>query len=165
MIKMTTEICVDVPIDIAWRHMSRVDEVHLWAHVLQDSYAKTEQTRGKGTERACVLANGKTITETFTHWEEGKAFTYAVTEGGPAILKYAQNTWTLEGEEGGKTMIRSHVEMACNWGVVGKVLEPLIMWGIKRDMPNIAASLKYFVETGKAFDGDVKTLPRAPSFC
>lgn len=165
MITMTTDICVDVPVETAWRQMARIDEVHLWAQVLVDSYCTSEQTRGLGAERACTLRNGMMVTERFTHWEEGKAFTYEIVDGGPAIMKTAKNEWTLTPKGENKTLIRTHATLQCKGGRLARLIEPLVLWGFKRDMPNIAASLKYFVETGKAYDGPAKELPRAPSFC
>lgn len=164
MIHMKTDICVDVPIDIAWRHMSRIDEIDLWVDMIKDSYCTSEHNRGLGAERVCLLENNMKVTERFTHWDEGKAFTYEAVGSGLPGMKWAQNEWTFEAR-GNKTMIRSRASLVCKWGLFGRIFEPIVLWGFKRDMPNIAASLKYFIENGKAYEGKSTTLPRAPNFC
>lgn len=164
MITMKTEICVDVAIETAWENMARIDEVDLWVGMIDESYCASDQNRGLNAVRICRLTNGMIITEQFTHWEEGRAFTYETVGNCMPAVRWARNEWTLEAV-GTKTMIRSRASLVCKWGLLGRLLEPLVLWGFKRDMPDIAASLKYFVEHGRAFEGEVKTLPRAPSVC
>ncbi|MBL4787986.1 MAG: SRPBCC family protein [Kordiimonadaceae bacterium] len=164
MIKFETIICVDVPIAQAWHEMARIDEVHLWVDALKSSRCSTPHNRGLGAVRVCELRNGVEVSEEFTHWDEGKAFTYRATGKGMPGMKWAENRWTFEAK-GEQTLIRSNATLAMRWGMVGRLIEPLIWLMIKRDMPNIGASLKYFVENGNAFDGKTKSLPRAPSFC
>lgn len=164
MIKLVTDICVDVPMATAWQQMAKIDEVHLWAD-LSDSYCTSDKNRGVGAERACVLPNGTIINELFTEWDDGKSFTYKVSDGLPGIMKSAQNHWTLTPEGEGMTLIRSEVTLEIKGGVFGRLMEPVISWGIKRQLATMPATLKYFVENGHGYEGSPKDLPKAPSFC
>ena len=164
MFTLETSICVDVLIDVAWREMARIDDVDLWVDQIADSFCKTVDNRGLGAERVCVMTNGIEVTEKFIHWDEGKAFTYKVYGKGFPGMKSAQNAWTFE-DMGDKTMIRSVATVELKWALLGKLIEPFIHMMFKRDMPRIAASLKYFVENGVPYEGNNADLPKAASFC
>ena len=161
---MQNSVCVEVPKDVAWQAMSRIDEVNLWVEMIARSYCISGHNRGLDTVRECVLTNNDTVQEKFTHWDEGNAFTYELT--GPAIrgIKWAQNAWSLEAA-GGKTLIRSVATIELKWGLLGQALGPFAWFIFSRDMANTMASLKYFVENGRPFEGRSSTLPRVSAVC
>lgn len=80
--------------------------------------AKEKLSRGVGTERACDLRGGITITERWVAWEEGRSFTY---EGaGIPLVARARNRWSVRPESGDRALLTSHSEVVLKGGVAGR---------------------------------------------
>jgi hypothetical protein len=95
-------------------------------------------------------------------WEEGRSFTY---EGvGAPILKRAQNTWSVEPKVD-QTLVTSVAEAELKGGVLGLMLEPLIKPLFMKMGARSLASLKYFVEYGRPYEGPSRELALGPVRC
>ncbi|MCF6343837.1 MAG: hypothetical protein L3J15_04055 [Devosiaceae bacterium] len=141
--------------------MSKIDNVDLWVPSIQQSYCEGNKTQGVDTIRICKLEKFD-IREKFVEWEEGKSFKYVAT--GAPLIKSASNHWSIK-PVGNETLIVSYSEIIMKGGIFGRLLEPLIFLATKVAFPNALAPLKYYIETGKPYAGNVKDLPKAIAFC
>jgi len=164
MITIETRLCVDVPREQAWHQLARIEDVDQWAESITVSYCDAPVTRGYGAERVCKLKNNKAVREKFTRWEEGRGYSYELVSSDLPLVKNAKNDWSLKGY-GDKTLIISLATLELKGGVMGRLFEPLFALIVKRQMPNVAASLKYFIEKGHGYAGSPSKLPRALGLC
>lgn len=161
MLILKSSVCVDASAQIVWEYLARVENVTHWVPAINKAWCEDNQTRGEGTVRHCQLEKFN-VRETFVEWDEGKGFKYIAT--GAPMIKSASNRWNLE-EVNGQTLVTSHAEIVVKGGAFGRLLEPMIFLATKYALPNALAPLKYYIETGKAFEGNAKDLPLAPAFC
>jgi carbon monoxide dehydrogenase subunit G len=162
MMKVSGSVCVDAPASQVWAALSELESIHLWSESIRRSYCVGERTRGVDAVRVCELGGNVTVKETFVAWEEGTSFTY--TGEGIPLMKRASNRWSVE-ERGAQSLVTSSAELEVRGGVVGRLLEPVLLVISKQMGRKSLAALKYFVENGKPYEGNEKRRLPAPSGC
>lgn len=120
------------------------------------------KTGGAGTIRTCHLKGNISIREKWIDWDEGHSYTY-MTHGAP-FVKSARNTWSVKSKKG-KTLLTTESAVELKGGVVGKLLEPLMLIISKRMGANSLAAIKYLIENGKPPTKKHSKLPRVPISC
>jgi carbon monoxide dehydrogenase subunit G len=159
MFTMTRSVCIDAPTSAVWAVLSDLDAIHVWVDSIRHSHCPAGD-RGVGAVRLCELKQG-TIRETIVEWDEGRSFKYRG-EGAP-MMKRATNRWCVE-PRGAQTLVTSTAEVVLKGGVLGLLLEPLVMRMADRMGARSLASLKYLVEHGQPYAGKAQ-LAAAPVTC
>ena len=119
-------------------------------------------SRGVGAERTCDLRGGITIRERWLAWDEGRSFTY---EGvGIPLLASARNEWGVQ-PEGDLALLTSRAEVVLRGGPLGRLLEPVVAYQLKRVGPRTLAAFKYLVEHGEPPKVRHAKLPRVATAC
>ncbi len=162
MLRMKGTACIDATPEATWNVLADIENIQLWSETVLSSACTGSQRAGVGAERTCQIGKKVTITERWVAWQEGESYTY---EGfNLPLVKSAKNTWSVK-EENGKTLLTTESEVVLKGGVLGKLLEPLMKWVSRKMGSNALASLKYYVENGKPFEGKHSLLPRAAISC
>ena len=160
MIKMAISVCIDAPLEATWAVLSDLERIPLWVPAIRRAHCPATN-RGEGAVRVCEL-NGAKIRETFFAWSEGSSFSYRG-EGAP-MMKSAVNTWSVE-RHGKQCLVTSQAEAELKGGAIGRLLEPLARRVFRRMGARSLATLKYLVEHGTPYQGNVRELGPAPAGC
>ena len=162
MHEMIATACIEAPHDEVWKHLARLDQVHLWTDVIHHSYMTTACATGVGAERACELPRGKGLRERVVAWDEGRSFTYESSDA--PMMALARNTWTVEAI-GARTLVTSRAELCFRGGLAGYVLGWLLVPLLRRLLPNPLAKFKFWVENGRPYEGRTSSLPVPAPVC
>ena len=124
MLKMKSYACIEASPEKTWSVLADLENLSQWSEPVLSSKYLGELKRGVGAQRVCKLSNNITITEKWTDWEEGVAYTY---EGfNLPLVKSAKNTWSVK-EENGKTLLSTEAEVVLKGGILGRLLEPIML--------------------------------------
>jgi len=163
MIKMLGSVCIDAPAAAVWERLAKLEDIKLWAEPIRRASCEGGLSRGVGAKRRCELAGNIVIEERWTAWDEGRSFRY---EGfGIPLVKRASNMWTVSPHSDQQTLLTSEAEIELKGGWLGKLLDPLMEFAMRRMFPNSLAAFKYLVENGRPYEGKHSTLPRASAAC
>src|SRR5262249_37863940 len=103
-----------------------------------------------------------TIREHWVAWDEGRSFAY---EGsGISLMQRAVNRWMVV-SHGEQFLLISEAELQIKGGVLGRILEPILVLLMRRMASNTLARFKYLVEYGHPYAGKVSDLSLASSNC
>ena len=156
MLKITSSVWIDSSIQETWSYLSDLEILHDWSEVILKSECIGIIKRGIDAERVCNLKNNITINEKIIEWEEGKTFTY-VSYNVP-LVKCAKNKWSVN-KLNGKTLVTSESEIIMRGGILGRILEPLMLLMSKKMCFDSLAAFKYLVENNKPYNGKHSKLP------
>ena len=160
--KLKMAACIDAPKEKVWQVLSDIAHINLWVEPIQSAYCEGDVTRGVGALRVCHLHGDMVVRERFVQWEENNAFTY---EAEPTkLFKWAKNKWSIK-TESGKTLVTTESEVILGFGILGKLLEPLMYLMSKKMGKDSLAALQYLVETGQPYEGKFSKLPRVSASC
>ena len=162
MIKTQISVCIEATPEKVWAALARLEDIQLWSGAVLSAHCPAGKESGVGAERVCLLKGDIQLTEKWTHWEDGRMFAY---EGyGLPMVKVATNKWEIIHDKG-MTVIRSEATVTLKGGIFGRMLEPVFSLMIRRMAPRAFAALKYFIENGKPFRGNPRSLPLAAAIC
>lgn len=162
MLKLVTSVCIEVPIEVVWAQLAKLEDVQLWSEHVVRARCIGEITQGVGAERICDLVGNRSIRERWVAWDEGRSFEY---EGfGIPLLQSAGNRWSVAAY-GDRTVLTSEAKVVFKGGMLGRVLEPILGPLMRRVAPDTLAAFKYLVEHGQPYRGKASELPKAASIC
>ena len=162
MFTISGSVCIDAAASKVSQVLSDLESIHVWVESIKRSYCVSSRTRGVDAVRVCHVEGNFTVRETIVDWVEGESFAY-VGAGAP-LMKHAVNQWRVE-ERGSQTLVTTSAQVELNWGVFGRLLEPLIAAVAKRMGSRSLAGLKYLVENGRPYPGNARKLLPLPSAC
>ena len=162
MIRLVTTACIEAPPEVVWAHLSKLDALHLWTDAVHHSYLSGSCSSGVGAERVCDLGHRREMHERVTAWTEGQSFTYESADA--PMMKRARNTWSIQ-PDGRGTRVVSEAEVELRGGIFGRLLELLFRPLLGLFLPNPLAKFKYWVETGRPFQGKASRLPVPVAVC
>lgn len=163
MFEVESSVCIEASVGRVWAALSTLEDIHLWVRAIQRSYMSSAERRGLGVVRVCKVGGGVEVHETIIDWREGESFTYR--GRGAPMMKRAENRWSVKAHGAGQTLVTSTAVVELKGGVVGRALEPLARLMVNRVGPSTLASLKYFVEHGEEYPGNLSDLPRPVAAC
>ncbi|MBI1375947.1 MAG: hypothetical protein GC157_00465 [Frankiales bacterium] len=146
MFTVSDSVCIDAAPEAVWSVLARLEDIVLWSDAVQSAVTAPGRDRGVGAERICVLRGGITLTERWTHWEEGRSFTY-LGSGLPGV-KAASNRWTVTAVDG-RTLLETRAEVTLKAGRIGRLFDEALARrarGMGRDTLGV---LKFLSETGR----------------
>ena len=76
MLSLTSSVWIDTPAEGSWAAPARIEDIPLWSTNVVTATCPTGRERGIGAQRVCTLHGGIELTEIWTHWNDGHAFTY-----------------------------------------------------------------------------------------
>lgn len=162
MIKFSGSVCIDAPAAAVWNQLARIEDIKLWSEPIR-RVTCDGALRGVGARRRCALGGNVVVEERWTAWDEGHSFRY---QGcGIPLVKRAVNTWSVTPHSAQQTLLTSEAELELKGGWLGRWLEPLMAFAMRRMAPNSLAAFKYLVEHGRPYEGRHATLPRAAVTC
>lgn len=163
MIRMRGSVCIDAPATEVWERLARIEDIKLWAEPIRRVTCDHAASRGVGARRRCELKGNVVVEERWTAWDEGRSFQYEGT--GIPLVRRALNTWSVAPHSARQTLLVSDAELELKGGWLGRLLEPLMAFAMRRMAPNSLAAFKYLVEHGRPYEGRHSTLPRAAVSC
>ena len=162
----TLEVTRDIPFSTqrAWDAFSDVGEIYRFHPVVERSPVHGDKRRGVGAKRVCHFYDGNHITEKVVHWHEGQSMEVEVTEGSMPV-KSARARLSVEPRPEG-SRVRMRLEYTPKWGVVGQVMDAVMMRRMFRRMAeSILLGLETHLRTGAIIgrDGQPEQPPLAAS--
>jgi hypothetical protein len=112
----------------------------------------TRQREGVGASRRVFCKGRPPVDETVVLWDEGHGFTVRLHKGDepPAPFKQAQFVYRLDDAPDGRTRVTTTLAYELPFGVLGRLLDALLMRRVSQAMVKaIASGLKQVYETGK----------------
>ena len=163
--KTVNKITVDTPVDDIWKIL--VDDFAksgLWMTQVKHSYEADNEVSEGLASRICELSvdpNGLSAHESITALDrENGILEFEVVPRGDSKLPVTKNlvrvTMTPEGENQTRVVWESSPELK----PIGKVLMPLIKFGITRSFAQVLEELKYYAENKKPHPRKVKSIEK-----
>lgn len=159
MIKIVTEIQVNVPKEQVWSMIANLGGISKFHPFVNKSYYTTDQKEGVEAARICELSNGVTVEETVIEWVEGQRIVLGVeTLQGPKppfISNFAGAMLVRDDGKGG-TIVGMEIDWQENAGPLGWVVGNFIMKPqLGKIVPSVLQGLKHYAETGELVNGNV----------
>ena len=164
MTRFSTQVKINAPKEKVWAVLADLGNIHKWNPGVSHSYSTSADTEGEGAMRHCELQNAKGasigyLEERAFDWRDGEGFTIDVYESN-LPLKRNHVRFDLEPNADG-TLVTITPDYALKFGPLGALADLLIgRRQLKKGMADMAAGLKYHVETGELVG---KSVPDSPS--
>lgn len=126
-LKMTA--CIDAPKEKVWEAISDISNIDLWVDPILSAHCEGDVKKGLGAQRVCHLKGSMTVREKFVQWEENDSLTYVAEES--KYFKRAKNKWFLK-TENGKTLLTTESEVVLKFGILGRLLGPVMYLASKK---------------------------------
>jgi ligand-binding SRPBCC domain-containing protein len=145
MTQLENSIFISAPKHLVWAALAALDELHQFDPGVKKATIISQLRQGVGAARQCQLTPGGWFKEKVTDWKPGEALAFELfdcTLPGRSL----RHSYTFQASAGG-TMVTQHMEYTLKFGVLGKLLDALMVrskWdaGIK----SFFAGLKQHVE-------------------
>lgn len=151
--KAQAEVIVNLPRQEVWQRLRDLGIAHKYVPDLRDCRMTTEQREGVGTSRRVYTTSGMEMDETVIEWNEGQGFVIRLHDGDkppPPVFKEACFHYIIEDAPGGSTRFLPTMTYTLKFGVLGRLLDALIInMIIRSQMKKVGLGLKQFYETGK----------------
>lgn len=158
MIRKKTVVKVDAPADVVWHTLSKLDDIQIYMQAVKKSVMSSSSSEGVGAQRTCDIEGIGTLAEQIVEWNDGTGFKYEVVAGRPAIMRKLSNRWEMR-KVGNQTEVSMEIEAHAKYGMIGHLLERIaIKPQIARASMAGLAQVKYYLENGHAYAGDVDKL-------
>jgi hypothetical protein len=147
---------IDAPADTVWEVIAgRFDRIGEWATAIPTSslgVADLGLVNLDGPIAARVCETGiralPQVTETIVAFDaSNRSLTYQATDGMPAFLTAARNTWTVTALAATRCRVDIAAEFATR-GLLGRYARPVTLARVLRDGQHLLDDLKHYVETG-----------------
>jgi hypothetical protein len=146
---VTSNVVLDMPQTKAWSILKDFSLAHHYVPGVRKTEITTEKQSGVGASRR--VYGQQTLDETITEWNEGKSFTIKLHKGNknPSPFKAAKFTYRCERLDDNRSKMT--LIMVYELGLLGKILNSLFLGKvIRKQIRDIALSMKHFYETGKS---------------
>ncbi len=146
-----TSVILDMPIAQAWEKMRDLTASVNYVPGLLTCDITTEQREGVGTSRR-VKNSFLEMDETVVEWTEGGGFKIRLHDGAkkPPMFAEAYFIYAIADAGDGKTRLTTAMDYRMPWGVLGRLLNSLMIQHIVRgQVRDVAVSMKYNYETGE----------------
>ena len=144
---ITKEITVDSTPERVWDVLSDYTGISNWSPSVESAEGTSSNEQGLGAVRSCQVSGLGSIEETVVDWKDGDHLTIEITPFGP--MKKSISTWSVR-DHNGKTIVRARVEFQAKFGLIGLLMEKLIM---RRKFSKVIGEslegLRYYCETGE----------------
>jgi TfoX/Sxy family transcriptional regulator of competence genes/ligand-binding SRPBCC domain-containing protein len=149
MTVLETSIRIQATPERVWRVLAALEALDRYDPGVTKSEVISATREGAGAERKCELAPGGWFKERVAEWQPTTSLSFELFEC-TLPLRRLQHRYELVAD-GDATVVRQRMEYALKLGLIGKVLDALVVrrrW--KAGIDGFFAGLKEFVETGRA---------------
>lgn len=140
-------VAIAAPKEAAWAVLADYGNVHTYVRGILNAYLTTEQASGVGMTRYCALPRmmmmKQYIVEEITAWDEGRSFTYIITDAAAPITD-AWVAWSVEGDDR-RSKIRARVSYRPK-GVMGRLMLPMMRKQFPKQMNAALTDMKQHLE-------------------
>ena len=147
MTKLHHEIKINVPVEKVWRSLADLESVKFTNPLVETVKIISLNKEGIGSTRHCDFKNGKFVEERVTAFEPNKLIGFELYKHQwPLVFM----RWTNQLEKRrNTTFLVSNTEYELKFGVVGKIMDVLIMrHKFSHIIDEALGKLKKYVETG-----------------
>jgi len=153
---LTQHVVIDASADAVWEVVAgRFDRIGEWATAIPASrFAPADPAvvdlTAPVTARVCEtgLRALPRVTETIVGFDvASRTLTYQATQGMPAFVTTARNTWTVTALGARQCRVDIAAEFATR-GLLGRLARSVILARVLRDGRHLLEDLKHYVETG-----------------
>ena len=145
--KINASIAIAAPKHAAWDLLADYGNVHKYVGGVVDAYLTTKQTAGVGMTRYCALPRmmmmKQYIVEEISAWDEGKSFTYLVTDT-TAPIADGSLEWSVDGDDR-RCVIRSRGTYRPK-GLMGRLMRPILRKQFAKQIDSGLADMKRHLE-------------------
>ena len=152
MTRFSTAIKINAPKEKVWEMLADLGSIYKWNPGVSHSYGTSPEIGGEGAMRHCDLQNAKGgsmgyLKERAFDWRESEGFTIDVYESN---LPLNRNHVRFDLESNGDgTVVTITPDYSLKFGPLGVIADLLIARRqVKQGMEDMAAGLKYHMETG-----------------
>jgi hypothetical protein len=135
----------------AWDILRDLSKAHYYVPGLVNTEITTEKTTGVGASRMVYQSETRGIDETVEEWNEGHGFLIRLhkgDKGAPAPFSKGQFRYAIE-DEGDGTQLTCSLIYTMRWGILGVVLDKLLLnFIMRRIIADVTLSMRFFYETG-----------------
>lgn len=144
----TYEIGLEIPANKAWSAISqKFGAAGQWTSLLKGSWMEGDVA--VGGRRVCEQLNGNRAVERIVRLDQAAMILeYELTEGGPPILKSASNIWAAIAVGPNRSKVVMRPSLRLKWWATP--LQPLLWFGLNRDLPKVLEEFRYWAEKGEA---------------
>ncbi|MBP9218903.1 MAG: SRPBCC family protein [Sterolibacterium sp.] len=147
------EVIVNLPRAEIWSRLRDLSCPQKYVPGLRDCRMTTERKEGVGASRRVYTTSGMEMDETVVEWNEGQGFVIKLHDGSkppPPIFTEARFHYLLEDIPGGKTCFKPTMTYTLKFGVLGVLLDRLMInWIVRSNMKKVGLGFKQFYETGR----------------
>ncbi len=140
-------VAIAAPKEAAWAVLADYGNVHAYVRGIRDAYLTTEQASGVGMTRYCALPRmmmmKQYIVEEISAWDEGKSFTYVVTDT-TAPIADGSLEWSVDGDDR-RCVIRARGTYRPK-GLMGRLMLPMLRKQFASQMKAGLADIKRHLE-------------------
>ena len=125
MTKLHHEIKINVPVEKVWRTLANLKSVKFTNSMVKTVKIISPNKEGVGSARHCDFKDGKFVEERVTAFERNKSISFELYKHQwPLVFM----RWTNKLEKhGNNTLLISDTEYELKFGIVGKIMNALIM--------------------------------------
>ncbi|MBT8468693.1 MAG: SRPBCC family protein [Deltaproteobacteria bacterium] len=147
--KITVSGTMSHSVDRVWSMLDDFGSVYLWSAGVESSpIIGGTPERGVGAERLCTLYDGNRISERVIESVDERNLVVDIYDT-TMPLKSARGRFDLEKTSDGGTLVRITFEYVVKYGVLGKVMDALIIKrSLKKSFDNMLAALVEHLATG-----------------
>ncbi len=145
--RIDVSVSVEAPKEAAWALLADYGNPHHYVSGIVSAHLTTEQASGVGTTRYCELPRlmmmKQYIVEEISAWDEGKSFTYIITDT-TAPIADASVEWSVDGDDK-RSVIRARVLYRPK-GLMGRLMLPILRKQFANQMKTGLADIKRHLE-------------------
>ena len=159
MARFSTAIKINAPREKVWEVLADLGSISKWNAGVSNSHSTSTETGGEGATRHCDLQNAKGgsigfLEERAFDWRDGEGFIIDVYESN-LPLKRNHVRFDLE-SDGNGAIVTITPDYAIKFGPLVVLADLLIVRRqLKKGMADMAAGLKFHIETGGLVDKSV----------
>jgi hypothetical protein len=145
---------IAMPLEEAWELLRDLGRARHYVPGLTDVQITTEQREGVGASRRVFSKRGAPMDETVVRWDEGRGFEIRLHRGEagpPPPFREARFVYALV-PDGERCRIETTLSWVSRWGVLGKLLDALVMRrAIGRTVQQVADGLaQHYAQVARA---------------
>ena len=147
-------LLLDMPREQAWERLRDLSIPHNYVPGVTRTEITTASSGGVGASRRVYMSDTRYLDETVIEWVDGHGFVirlHNADAGPPSPFTEATFRYWLEDEGPDQTRLTNTLSYSVRWGVLGKLLNRLVMAGpVRANLRGGALGLKDFYHTGIA---------------
>ena len=148
MAKLHHEIKINAPVEKVWRTFANLESVKFTNSIVKTVNIISSNKEGVGSARHCDFKDGKFVEERVTAFERNKSISFELYKHQWPLV-FMRWTNKLE-KQGNYTLLVSDTEYELKFGIVGKIINVIIMRRkFSQIIDDALGKLKRYVETGE----------------